>query len=89
MMRKKHFEITPERKVYGVLSNVGYSLKDSIAELIDNSIDGRMTKKPLKIEIKYDRRKGELSVIDNGSGMSEKELRNAITLAATKKTNQT
>ncbi len=84
-MEKKHFGITPERKVYGVLSHVGYSLKDSIAELIDNSIDGRMAKKPLKIEIVYDKQKNSLTISDNGTGIPEKDLRNALTLAATKK----
>ena len=54
----------------------GYSVETAIADLIDNSITANATK--IKITYNIDRYTSFVRIEDNGKGMSEKELLNAM-----------
>lgn len=85
-MSIKSHDITPDISLMPKLGKSGYSSSQAIAELVDNSIDARIDGEILLINIKID--KNTISVADNGAGMNEKELVNAMTLAHSSKTNQ-
>jgi len=82
-MSKKTFDITPDISLMIKLGKSGYSSPQAIAELVDNSIDARIDGLTLNLNIKID--KNVISIADNGSGMSQKELHGALTLARSKK----
>ena len=69
-------EPDPERVMEG-LRDTGYNFNTAIADIIDNSIAAEATKIDLSIDLNP---KGELTVYiaDNGTGMNEAELRNAM-----------
>src|SRR5438105_14334303 len=57
----------------GVLSRIGYSLEESLADLIDNSIDARAT----KVLVRFVRSVSSITrviIADNGHGMAESKL---------------
>lgn len=54
----------------------GYSIETAIADLIDNSITAKATK--IKITFGIDRYSSFVRIEDNGKGMNEKELLNAM-----------
>ena len=54
-MSVKKFDITPDLSLMPKLGQSGYSSPQAIAELVDNSIDARISSKLLKINIKIDR----------------------------------
>lgn len=54
----------------------GYSVETAIADLIDNSITANATK--IKISFGIDRYSSFVRIEDNGKGMNEKELLNAM-----------
>src|SRR5262245_32084293 len=59
------------------ISNLGYSMEDALADLIDNSIDAGAT----QVRVRILRRKSELKsvvIADNGRGMSEPVLDKAM-----------
>lgn len=85
-MGRKIHDITPDMSLMPKLGKSGYSSPQAIAELVDNSIDARIEGKILNVNIRID--KNIISVADNGSGMSEKQLANAMTLAHSDKENQ-
>ncbi|KHF82184.1 hypothetical protein OA15_20560 [Vibrio vulnificus] len=67
------------------LRDTGYSREAAFADIIDNSIAANANK--ISIELRY--MFGELRVIitDNGDGMSEDELRNAMRYGSEKRPN--
>lgn len=85
-------DITPSPRVLRMLGQIDFAPWQCLAELIDNSIDafleGRAGRKPptlsprIDIEVPssadLDRGSGEILVDDNGPGMTEEELANAI-----------
>jgi hypothetical protein len=58
------------------LSGVGYSLKTAIADLVDNSITAMS--KNIWIELKWDGPQSSISILDDGYGMSAKEISEAM-----------
>lgn len=82
----ENIDITPDRSLMSKLGNSGYSLDESIAEFVDNSIDAKLPKEVLivKVNVKEDK----ISVRDNAKGMNKEELTNSIRLGASKKENQ-
>lgn len=82
-MSKKTYDITPDLSLMPKLGQSGYSTPQAVAELVDNSIDARVDGELLEVNIKID--KNVISVADNGIGMSEKNLANALTLAHSNK----
>lgn len=73
----------PER-TKDAFSRIGYSLEESIADLIDNSIDAGAS--DVLIRLVYDRKRLQrIFVVDNGRGMREVELRHAMQFGSTMK----
>jgi DNA mismatch repair ATPase MutL len=58
---------------------VGYSLETAIADIVDNSIAAGATS--IAINFSMDVATPYLTILDNGSGMSPEEARNAMRLA--------
>ena len=84
-MSKKIFDITPDITLMPKLGRSGYTSPQAVAELVDNSIDARIDGLVLDLNIKIDR--NVISIADNGTGMNQKELVEALTLAHSKKKN--
>jgi hypothetical protein len=59
----------------------GYSLSSAISDLIDNSITARATK--IDIRFEWQGRESRAVIADNGCGMSEAQLRDAMRLGST------
>ena len=58
------------------LRDIGYSMETAIADIIDNSITAKA--KSINIRFSYNSGKHWLAIIDNGRGMSQSELYNAM-----------
>lgn len=59
------------------MRDIGYSLETAIADIIDNSLAARATK--IDVTLRYvENEEPSLSIIDNGVGMSESELLQAM-----------
>ncbi|MFC1621244.1 ATP-binding protein [Candidatus Omnitrophota bacterium] len=76
-MGKNYIDLAPSpAPLIEALRDIGYSIETAIADLIDNSI----TAKACKIDIKFGWDEGDpwLAIVDDGGGMSQKELFNAM-----------
>src|SRR5688572_3589916 len=65
--------IEPDARIVDAFKNTGYSLEAAVADLVDNSIDANAS----RVLIRFMRTEGELLslvVIDDGDGMSDKDL---------------
>ncbi len=83
---KKLIDITPHKSLMLKVGQTGYSLQEAISELIDNSIDARIEKKELKIEILISSK--SIQINDNGRGMDEETAAKSIRLGFSSKKNQ-
>lgn len=68
------------RPVMQALRSIGYRPKTAIADLIDNSIDAQATL--VDIIFRYEEIDGMIIIKDNGKGMNEKELQNAMSIGS-------
>jgi Histidine kinase-, DNA gyrase B-, and HSP90-like ATPase/Morc6 ribosomal protein S5 domain 2-like len=87
-IRTKAINILPDRSLMPKIGQTGYSVSQAIAELVDNSIDARLEKKSLTVEIRLDAGKRIVEVIDDGSGMDEEQATNSMKLAHSIKKNK-
>jgi len=78
-------DITPDKSLIKKLGNVGYKISEAISELIENSIDARLEGEKLTISMVIKYSDGSISIEDNGSGMDFNTLKEAMTLAKSKK----
>ncbi|WP_321313674.1 ATP-binding protein [Halarcobacter sp.] len=62
------------------LRDIGYSLETAVADIIDNSISAKATE--INIYIKFDFQNSYIAIIDNGIGMNEEELKDAMKLGS-------
>lgn len=78
MARSKHVEdITPgARGLIRTFSGYGYNFGQSVADLVDNSIDAGAT--CVEIELEFEGKDSWLMLSDNGSGISKSVLREAL-----------
>lgn len=67
------------------LRDTGYSIEAAFADIVDNSIAANATK--IAIELQYMFGEVRVVITDNGIGMSEDELRNAMRYGSEKRTN--
>lgn len=74
-------DITPDKSLIKKLGLTGYRTEQAIAELIDNSIDARIPRRPEHIEVRLDFDHKRITISDNGIGMDLNELKNALTIA--------
>lgn len=63
--------------MFQAISRIGYQIQESLADLIDNSIDAEATKVLVRFFRDGDRLT-DLAVVDNGNGMSAAELQEAM-----------
>ncbi len=74
-------DITPDKSLIQKLGLVGYKTEQAIAELIDNSIDARISDEKETIRVDLDFQKKWIIVKDNGYGMNKQDMINAMTIA--------
>ena len=73
-------DITPDKSLFRKLGSTGYRTYEALSELVDNSIDARMSG-PITVRITLDYANRSLGVTDDGVGMGLDELRDAMTIA--------
>jgi len=81
MVKTKDIDITPDKSLIKKLGLTGYRTEQAIAELIDNSIDARISGKIEHVDVRLDFDRKQISVTDNGTGMNLGDLQNALTIA--------
>jgi len=79
-------DITPDKSLIQKLGLVGYRTEQAVAELLDNSIDARISDEKEAIEVHLDFQDKRIEVRDNGHGMDEQGLTNAMIVAKGTKT---
>jgi len=62
------------------LRDIGYSLETAIADIIDNSISAQAT--VVDIYVNFNLENSYIAIVDNGSGMNEESLKNAMKLGS-------
>lgn len=72
--------IPSAKNLIHALRDIGYSLETAIADIIDNSISANAS--VINIYINFDYEKSYLAILDNGIGMDEERLRNAMKLGS-------
>lgn len=82
----KYIDISPHRSLLTKISQTGYSLQEAISELIDNAIDARLPDR--KCVVKVDISTDEITISDNGIGMTEEQAANSIRLGFSSKKGQ-
>jgi len=85
---RRKFPCPPDTSLFPKLgTGAGYSLSQAITELIDNAYDARTAEK-LRVKVSFHwegRQPNHIVVKDNGHGMSEKKLREAMILGKSEK----
>ncbi|WP_454639390.1 ATP-binding protein [Bacillus mycoides] len=66
--------------VIHALRNIGYKAQTAIADIIDNSIDANATS--LNLQFEYEDGDGYILIKDNGIGMNDAELQQAMTIGS-------
>ncbi|MGG0836970.1 ATP-binding protein [Bacillus paralicheniformis] len=66
--------------VIQALRNIGYNAQTAIADIVDNSIDAKAGY--IHLEFEYDTGNSYIRIEDNGLGMSETELQQAMTIGS-------
>ena len=76
MAKKQEYQIVPGYGALLGLRDFGYSFKEAIADVVDNSIDAHAS----KIELYATPNTGdpEIYIIDNGLGMTNQDIKNAL-----------
>ena len=72
-------DITPDKSLIRKLGSTGYRTYEALSELVDNSLDARMSR-PISIRVTLDYAKETMGVADDGAGMGLAELKDAMTL---------
>lgn len=76
-----HENVNPDAySVIQSLRSVGYNLQSAIADIIDNSITAKAN--VIKIRFNWDKDNSYISIHDNGNGMNEKDLRQAMRIGS-------
>src|SRR5207249_148756 len=83
MIHREYVEIPPDKTLLPKLGLGGYSIPQAVAELIDNAIDAQLEGSRLHVDISFDVSK--VVVIDDGTGMNDTGLRDALRLAFSQK----
>lgn len=70
-------ENPPDLGMFDSIRDIGYSVENAIADLLDNSISANA--KNIIIDIKYDKDNSYIRIEDDGDGMDETRLYDALT----------
>lgn len=77
MFRPKSVEVIPSaRRLVTSLREVGYDFVHAVADLVDNCIEAKASK--VSVTMHFNGRDSWLSIVDDGVGMSENTLREAM-----------
>lgn len=79
-MPTKRINIVPDIRLLVDIGSANYTVPEAISELIANSMDARYEDFPLEVLVTIDM--DSVSIIDNGKGMSEQVLGEALRLSA-------
>jgi hypothetical protein len=79
-------DITPHVSLLAKSGQAGHSVAEAVSELVDNSIDARVGKRKLRVNVRYDVPRKSIEVEDDGSGMSRDSLAKALVLGLSAKT---
>jgi hypothetical protein len=66
--------------VIQALRSIGYNAQTAIADIVDNSVDAKT--EYIHIEFEYDMGNGYIRIEDNGIGMTDEELQQAMTIGS-------
>lgn len=81
MTIKQYVPLIPDPKnLIHALRDIGYTLESAIADIIDNSITANSTN--INIHVHFDIQDSYIAIIDNGQGMNEDELVQAMNLGS-------
>jgi light-regulated signal transduction histidine kinase (bacteriophytochrome) len=75
-------------QLINIFCSMNYTLGESVADLIDNSIDIKASEVDVYYEFDREKDKRYLIVVDNGSGMDEKTLDQSMDIGAIKERNR-
>jgi signal transduction histidine kinase len=82
---KKVTSIPNASRTFDALRSLGYDLNASIADLVDNSITPRVNADEISIALTKDANKFKFYIQDNGNGMKDFELEEAMRIGADRK----
>lgn len=85
IIKTEKIDITPDVSLLPKTGRVGYTLTQSIAELVDNSIDARLPNQPLTIKVVL--QKDFIIIEDDASGMNRGLAEKALVLGYSTKMN--
>lgn len=74
-------DITPDKSLMQKLGMVGYRTEQAIAELLDNSIEARITDAVENVAVRLSPQDRTIRVMDDGRGMDGRGLADAMTIA--------
>ncbi|MSW39364.1 MAG: hypothetical protein F2839_06930 [Actinobacteria bacterium] len=80
MSDKKSFNIVPDIRLLVDIGQANYQVPEAISELIANSMDAKLVDKEITIDVEI--AENRISLIDDGKGMSQNVLGEALRLAA-------
>lgn len=74
---EKQLSVAPSaRRLTNSLRDIGYSFESAVADLVDNSVAAGADR--IMIEIHFEGRESYLTISDNGAGMSEEQINEAM-----------
>ncbi len=79
---KKIISIPNASRTFDALRSLGYDLNSSIADLVDNSITPRVDAEEVSITLSKERNDFKFNIVDNGIGMADFELEEAMRIGA-------
>ena len=75
----KRLSVAPSaRRLTTSLRDIGYSFESAVADIVDNSIAAGATN--VDIQIDFDGRDSTVLIIDNGDGMNDERIDEALSL---------
>ena len=87
-MKKRGHEVIPSaRRLVGSLRDMGYEFTTAVADLVDNSIEAKAT--VINIDVEFDGDDSWVRIADNGIGMTEAQLHEAMRYGAEREYDET
>ena len=69
--------LNPDLGMFESIRDMGYSVENAIADLIDNSLAAKSTQ--IHVDIVFDKGNSYIRIEDNGTGMDRDRLNDALT----------
>jgi hypothetical protein len=84
MPTTKTYKIVPDPSLQHDIGATSFGMGEAIAEIVANSIDARIfdgdTPRPMHVSVTVDAKKGQVVIVDDGVGMDEERLAEAMRL---------